>query len=130
MPQYAVLIFANDSVHAPEATKEQLQDCDAHFESMVATGKLHSAYAFTPREYARTLRAHGATDGPYNGSGDVVAGIYLLDAASLDEAAALASKDPALISGGGVEIRPVHSGGQVAKHESTAAAPPTPPTRP
>lgn len=125
MPQYAVLIFANDSAHAPEATKEQLQECDDHYESMVATGKLHSAYAFTPRDYAHTLRADGATNGPYNANGDVVAGIYILNAASLDEAAALASKDPALISGGGVEIRPVHSGGQVAKHAPTDAKPPT-----
>lgn len=125
MPQYAVLIFANDSAHAPEATKEQLQECDDHYESMVATGKLHSACAFTPRDYAHTLRADGATNGPYNANGDVVAGIYILNAASLDEAAALASKDPALISGGGVEIRPVHSGGQVAKHAPTDAKPPT-----
>lgn len=125
MPQYAVLIFTNDSAHAPEATQEQLQDCDDHYESMVATGKLHSAYAFTPRDYARTLRAHGATDGPYNANGDVVAGIYILNAASLDEAAALASKDPALISGGGLEIRPVHSGGQVTKQAPTDAKPPT-----
>ncbi|MCS3842930.1 hypothetical protein HDC95_001211 [Microbacterium sp. AK031] len=88
---------------------------------MVATGKLHSAYAFTPRDYARTLRAHGATDGPYNANGDVVAGMYILNAASLDEAAALASRDPALISGGGVEIRPVHSGGEVAEHEPVDA---------
>lgn len=115
MPQYAVLIYANDSAHAPEATKEQLQECDDHYESMVATGRLLSAYAFTPREHARTLRADGAADGPYRGDGDVVAGIYILDAASLEEAAALARKDPALLSGGGVEIRPVHSGGPVAE---------------
>jgi len=125
MPQYAVLIYANDSAHAPEATREQLRDCDDHHASLVATAKLHSAYAFTPREYARTVRAHGATDGPYNAGRDIVAGIYILNAASIDEAAALASKDPALISGGGVEIRPVHSGGEVVQHEPVDAEPPT-----
>ena len=30
MPEFAVLIYANDSLHAPDATKEELKECDEH----------------------------------------------------------------------------------------------------
>ncbi|MGW9267854.1 YciI family protein [Microbacterium sp. NPDC055599] len=112
MPRFAVLIYAGDSRHAPTATPEELQECDEHFDSLVASGRMRAAYALTPRSMARTLRADGPTDGPY-GSGDVIAGFYILDAADIDEAIHLARKDPSLLSGGGVEVRPVHSGGPV-----------------
>lgn len=114
MTLYAVLIFAEDSIHAPDATNDELREADDHFESMVATGMLDSAYALTPRQYARTVRADGSRDGPHNLDGEVVAGFYILKAESLADATALARKDPALRAGAGVEIRPVHSGGQVA----------------
>ncbi|MBN9130568.1 MAG: hypothetical protein J0I04_13110 [Paenarthrobacter ureafaciens] len=34
MPEFTVLIYANDSLHAPTATKEELKECDEHFESL------------------------------------------------------------------------------------------------
>lgn len=113
MPQFAVLIHAQDSQHAPTATKEDLKECDEHFDSLVATGTMVLAYALTPREHARTLRAEGISDGPYRADGDVIAGFYILEAADIDEALHLARKDPSLLSGGGVEVRPVHSGGVI-----------------
>jgi hypothetical protein len=60
MPEFAVLIYASDSLHAPKATKEELKECDEHFDSLVATGRMHMAYALTPRDHARTIRAAGA----------------------------------------------------------------------
>lgn len=115
MPEFAVLIYANDSLHAPNATKEELKECDEHFDSLVATGRMHIAYALTPREYARTIRAAGPADGPYVAGSDVVAGFYILNAKDIDEALDLARKDPSILTGGGVEVRPVHSGGVVAR---------------
>lgn len=113
MPEFAVLIYANDSRHAPDASKEDLKECDEHFDALVASGRMHIAYALTPRDHARTVRAAGTADGPYNAAGQVVAGFYILNATDIDEAMDLASKDPSILTGGGVEIRPVHSGGVV-----------------
>jgi hypothetical protein len=113
VPQFAVLIHAEDSLHAPAATQEQLRECDEHFDSLVATGRMTLAYALTPREYARSLRAEGAADGPYRHDGHLIAGFYVLEAADIDEAVYLARKDPSLLTGGGVEVRPVHSGGTI-----------------
>lgn len=113
MPQFAVLIHAADSRHAPTATKEQLKECDEHFESLAATGRMIIAYALTPREDARSLRADGSSDGPYRSDGHLIAGFYVLEASDIDEALHLARKDPALLSAGGIEVRPVHSGGVI-----------------
>jgi len=40
-----------------------------------------------------------------------VAGFYILEAPDLDAALAIAGSNPVVRSGGGVEVRPVHSGG-------------------
>lgn len=113
MPQFAVLIYADDSRHAPTATKEELRECDEHFESLVSWGRMRLAYALLPREHARTVRAEGPREGPYHPTGHVVAGFYVLEAASVEEALDLASRDPSLLTGGGIEVRPVHSGGVI-----------------
>lgn len=113
MPQFAVLIHAEDSQHSPTATKEELAECDAHFDSLVATGRMTIAYAFTPREHARSLSAEGVRDGTYRSDGHLIAGFYILEAADIEEALHLARKDPSLLSGGGIEVRPVHSGGVI-----------------
>jgi hypothetical protein len=54
-----------------------------------------------------------STDGPYVDSSHVVAGVYILEAPDLDAALAMAATNPVLEQGGGVEVRPVHSGGAV-----------------
>ena len=55
----------------------------------------------------------GPKSGPYGAGADVVAGFYILNATDIDEAVELARKDPSILTGGGVEVRPVHSGGVV-----------------
>lgn len=113
MPQFVVLIHAEDSAHAPTATKEELAECDAHFDALAATGRMSLAYALTPREHARALSADGPRNGAYREDGHLIAGFYVLEAADIEEALDLARKDPSLLSGGGIEVRPVHSGGVV-----------------
>lgn len=71
------------------------------------------AWAFTPRDMARAVRGSGVTDGPYVDSPQVVAGVYILEAPDLDAALATAATNPVLGQGGGVEVRPVQSGGWV-----------------
>jgi hypothetical protein len=113
MPQYAVLIYANDSAHAVDARPEDLADADRHAEELTASGRLRVAYALTPRDLAVSVRATGVTDGPFIDSKEVVAGFYILEAADLDEAVRSAERNPAVLAGGGVEVRLVHSGGVV-----------------
>lgn len=114
MPQYAVLIYATDSLHAPDATPEDLAEPDGHADELLAADAMLTAYAFTPRDVARSVRADGVAAGPFVDSDVVVAGFYVLEADDLDEALRIAGTNPVLRTpGGGVEVRPVHSGGVV-----------------
>ncbi len=72
------------------------------------------AYALTPRGMASSVRASGVTDGPFVDAPEIVAGFYILEAPDLDAALAIAATNPAIREGGGVEVRPVHSGGVMA----------------
>ena len=122
MAQYAVLIYANDSAHAPEVTAADTESCDRHADELVAADSMLMAYALTPRDMATSLRAGSTTDGPFLDSPEVVAGFYVIEAPDLDAALAIAGTNPVLRQGGGVEVRPVHSGGVVerASEQQTA----------
>jgi hypothetical protein len=109
MAQYAILIYAHDSAHAPDATPDDLQPCDRHSDELVASDAMIMAYALTPRDMATSVRADAITDGPFVDSKEVVAGFYVIEAPDLDAALAIARTNPVVRDGGGVEVRPVHS---------------------
>lgn len=116
MAQYAVLIYSSDSAHAPEATAKtsgEVAACDAHADALRSGAVMTAAWAFTPRGMAKAIRTTGITDGPFVDAEHVVAGFYILEAPDLDAALALARTNPVVSQGGGVEVRPVHSGGLV-----------------
>lgn len=110
---YAVLIYAPDSAHAPNATEADLETCDEHAEELVSTDAMLVAYGLTPRDMATSLRAGSVTDGPFVDAKEIVAGLYIIEAPDLDAALAIAGTNPVLREGGGVEVRPVHSGGVI-----------------
>jgi len=64
-----------------------------------------------PPETATTVRAHDGkvvtTDGPYVETKEALDGYRVLEADDLDAAIELASKIPAIHSGGAIEIRPI-----------------------
>jgi hypothetical protein len=111
MAQYAVLIYADDSAHAPDATAADLAECDDHADELTDAGSMLAAYALTPRDMATSIRAEGVSPGPFIEGREVVAGFYVIEAPDLEAAVAIAGTNPAIRSGGGVEVRPVHSGG-------------------
>ena len=111
MAQYAVLIYANDSAHALDATAADIEECDEHADELAASNAMIMAYALTPRDLATSIRAEGVTDGPFIEAKEIVAGFYIIEAPDLDSALAIAGTNPVVRSGGGVEVRPVHSGG-------------------
>ncbi|WP_150307105.1 YciI family protein [Planctomonas psychrotolerans] len=115
MAHFAVLIYADDSAHTPDATSEDLRTSDRHAQALDESGSLRSAYALTPRAMATSIRADGVSDGPFHEAQEIVVGFYILEAPDLDAALAIARTTPAIRGGGGVEVRPVHSGGTVAR---------------
>jgi hypothetical protein len=115
MAQYAVLIYANDSAHAPDATPADTEVCDEHADELAATDAMRFAFALTPRDMATSLRADSITDGPFIDSKEIIAGFYIIEAPDLDAALAIAGTNPVIRDGGGVEVRPVHSGGAIPR---------------
>jgi hypothetical protein len=109
MAQYAVLIYADDSAHAPDATPEDLEPYDRYGHELARSGSMVVAYALTPRDMATSVREDMITDGPFIDSKEVVAGFYVIEAPDLDAALAIAKTNPEVRNGGGVEVRPVHS---------------------
>jgi hypothetical protein len=109
MAQYAVLIYADDSAHAPDATPEDLETCDTHSDELANSGAMVAAYALTPRDMATSIRDDMITDGPFVDSKEVIAGFYVIEAPDLDAALAIARTNPVVREGGGVEVRPIHS---------------------
>jgi hypothetical protein len=96
MAEYAVLIYAQDSAHAPDATPQDLQACDQHSDELTDSGAMIAAYALTPRDMATSIREDVITDGPFVDSKEVVAGFYVVEAPDLDAALAIARRDPAV----------------------------------
>ena len=109
MAQYAILIYTQDSAHAPDATPQDTESCDQHSDELAASGAMLAAYALTPRDMATSVRGDTVTDGPFVDSKEVVAGFYVIEAPDLDAALAIAQTNPVVRDGGGVEVRPVHS---------------------
>ncbi|MEV4414771.1 YciI family protein [Catellatospora sp. NPDC049609] len=115
MAQYAVLIYANDSAHRPDARAADTEAYDRHAEELERTGAMVAAYALTPRDLATSVRGDVVTDGPFVDTKEIVAGFYILQAPDLDAALAIARLNPACQEGGGVEVRPIASGGVVER---------------
>jgi hypothetical protein len=85
---------------------------------LVAARSMLAAYALTPRDMATSIRAGSITDGPFIDSKEIIAGFYIIEAPDLDAALAIAGTNPVVREGGGVEVRPVHSGGAVERTAS------------
>jgi hypothetical protein len=111
MSQYLALTYTADvDWWAPEQASELAeyrQFAVDNADSVRASVVLH------PTSTATVVRVEGArggnvvtTDGPYAETKEALTGFYLLDAADLEEAVAIAAQLPAAW-GGAVEVRPV-----------------------
>ena len=88
-----------------------LDDVSRDYAIMLAErGQLLSTYALQLTQSATTVRVQSGkvlvTDGPFAESNEQVGGYLLIEAADLNEAIAIAAKQPGAVLGG-VEIRPV-----------------------
>jgi hypothetical protein len=88
-----------------------LEEVSVDYANMLADrGQLLSTYALEPTQSATTVRVQSGkvlvTDGPFAESNEQVGGYLLIEAADLNEAITIASRQPGAVLGG-VEIRPV-----------------------
>jgi hypothetical protein len=106
--QYLVLIYEDESRFATGYPEDE-------FAEYGAFGKKHAnaikgGNALQPIATAKTVRVRDkkalTTDGPFAETKEQLGGYYLLEAASIDEAAAIASGIPAARYGS-IEVRPI-----------------------
>lgn len=114
MAQYAMLIYAKRSTDDDRDTPQAAEDRrahDRHADELEQSGAMVAAFALEPSEYATSIRGDTVTDGPFIDAKEVIAGFAIIEAPDLDAAIEMARRSPAMQQGGGVEVRPVESGG-------------------
>ena len=111
MAQYLMLIYEDEARWA-QASPEAAEQVMKQHEQFVAAHRpiLRGGHALQPTGTATSLRRQGSgglavTDGAFVETKEAVGGYYVVEAADLDEAMAVAKDIPAPF--GGVEIRPV-----------------------
>lgn len=111
MPQYLALTYTADvDWWAPEQASELAEYRQFAVDN---ADRLRASAVLHPTSTATVVRVEGArggnvvtTDGPYAETKEALTGYYLVEAADLDEAMAVAAQLPAAW-GGAVELRPV-----------------------
>ena len=107
MPQYAVLIYSPAPADPMSISAEYLERLESYGGQVAELGGTVAAgYALQPSTTATSVRGDVVTDGPFIEAKEVVAGFFILEAADLDTALAIAKLNPATIDGG-VEVRPL-----------------------
>jgi hypothetical protein len=106
MAQYLILLYGDEAAWqaaGPEAAEAGMR---AHREFGEKHGAaLRGGNALQPSSTATSIRDGVVTDGPFLESKEVLGGYYVVEAADLDEALAIAKDVPS--SPGGVEVRPI-----------------------
>jgi hypothetical protein len=107
MAKYLILIHGDEAAFekAPQSTFDEMMVAHNEF------GKKHEqailgGEALMPSSTATSIRDDGTiTDGPFAETKEALGGYYLIQAADLDEAIAIAKDCP--MPNGGVEVRPI-----------------------
>lgn len=109
MPSYLFLIYEAEAPYessTPEEWDEMMKEHGTFTQQIVDAGaKVLGGEALQPTSTATTVRGGQVTDGPFVESKEALGGYYVVEAADLDQALALAALCPA--PHGGVEVRPV-----------------------
>ena len=108
--KYMMLIYATEGTHTTEEHSQCLVDSIQLCHDLAAKGKFLAAAPLHPVAMATSVRVRNGgrvtTDGPFAETTEQLGGYYLVDAADLDEAIAIAGRIPGA-KWGTVEIRPV-----------------------
>ena len=111
--EYMILIHLDESQPAPApgdpGFDEMMAGWMAYNQTLIEGGHWVSGAMLTPTATATTVVKAGAAstivDGPFAETKEALAGYYLVKAADLDEALALAAQIP--IHAGSLEVRPI-----------------------
>ncbi|MEP7011783.1 MAG: YciI family protein [Acidobacteriota bacterium] len=110
---YMLLIYENEARWVGMSPDEQGKvygEYMAFTDSIKASGHYVSGNPLSPTNTATTVRVRDgktmSTDGPFAETREQLGGYYLIQAADLDEAIAIAARIPA-VTDGSIEIRPV-----------------------
>jgi len=112
MNEYMLLIrnhIDHQAQWPPEQHQEFLHKCRAYIDDLKNQGKLISAQPLI-REGRMIFRSHGGwDDAPFNESKEVIVGYYHLLAEDLDDAIAIAKRNPEFGYGttARIEVRPI-----------------------
>ena len=100
--------YAGSVAVSPTELQQHLAKWNEWTEGLRAAGRFASAQPLSHPPTGKTVRGREkvVTDGPYAESKDLVSGILVVEAASLEEAAELARGCPILDFDGSVEVRP------------------------
>ena len=111
--QYLMMLYVNEAGWTKLSKAEQEQGVaayTAYTEALTKAGVLKGVNRLKPTFSATTVRtSNGKTqvlDGPYVDSKEQLGGYYLIEAADLDEATALAARVPGARIGS-IEVRPI-----------------------
>ena len=108
--QYALMIYAEPGYAEalPDAERAAVL---AEFAALTDDARCVASAQLQPAETATCVRVAGGgtlmTDGPFADTKEVLGGLFLLEAANLDEAIEVATRIPVARLGGVVEVRPV-----------------------
>jgi hypothetical protein len=106
MSQYLILIYDDEAAYAADNGALWAEMGAKHGEFGQTNEKaIVGGNALQPTATATTIRNGAVTDGPFAETKEALGGYYLVEAADLDEAIAIAKQVPA--HSGGVEVRPV-----------------------
>jgi hypothetical protein len=111
--QYTLLIYSSDDAWAAlsEDERDRLhEEYGAFTQELIASGALQGGEQLQPSSSATSVRVRDGetltTDGPFAETKEHLAGFYLIEVASLDEALAWAAKVPS-VRFGTIEVRPI-----------------------
>ncbi|HZP53818.1 YciI family protein [Actinocrinis sp.] len=109
MAEYMILLFDDEAAWAAASPEEYDRMLKAHgrFQEQCVElgGKIVNSNALQPTSTATSVRGDVVTDGPFAETKEALGGYYLVEAADLDQALAIAKLVPVLK--GGVEVRPI-----------------------
>jgi hypothetical protein len=106
-----MLLFRGTDWHkglSPEQIQEAVKQMYAWLDRLTAEGKAKAGKPLFPEgKIVSQRKGRSVADGPFAESKEAIAGFFLLEVGSIEEAAEIAKDFPGLNYGASVEVRPV-----------------------
>ena len=112
--RYMMLIYDDEKVCAKMSEQEKgaiFQQYGEFTQSIEKSGAFQAGAPLQPTSTATTVRMKNGktvtTDGPFAETKEQLGGYYIVEAKTLDDAIAIASRIPSARLGGSIEVRPI-----------------------